>query len=33
VHHPLLKFNSHLKFQRPFKRLEILNIFRWCPGA
>ena len=33
VHHPLLKFNSHLGFQRPFKRLDILNIFRWCPGA
>ena len=33
VHHPLLKFISHLRFQRPFKRLDILNIFRWCPGA
>ena len=31
--HPLLKFNNHLRFQRPFKRLDILNIFRWCPGA
>ena len=33
VHHPLLKFNSHLRFQRSFKRLDILNIFKWCPGA
>ena len=33
VHHPLLKFNNHLRFQRPFKRLDILNIFQWCPGA
>jgi len=33
VHHPLLKFNSRLRFQRPFKRLDILNIFKWCPGA
>ena len=30
VHHPLLKFNSHLRFQRSFKRLDILNIFKWC---
>ena len=33
VHHPLLKFQSRLRFQRPFKRLDILNIFKWCPGA
>jgi len=33
VHHPLLKFQSHLRFQRSFKRLDILNIFKWCPGA
>ena len=33
VHHPLLKFQSRLRFQRSFKRLDILNIFRWCPGA
>ena len=33
VHHPLLKFQSRLRFQRPFKRLDILNIFTWCPGA
>ena len=33
VHDPLLKFQSHLRFQRSFKRLDILNIFKWCPGA
>ena len=33
VRHPLLKFNKHLRFQRAFKRLDILNILKWCPGA
>jgi hypothetical protein len=33
VHHLLLKFQNRLRFQRPFKRLDILNIFNWCPGA
>ena len=33
VHHSLLKFQSRLRFQRTFKRLDILNIFKWCPGA
>ena len=33
VRHPLLKFISNLRYQRSFKRLDILNIFRWCPGA
>ena len=33
VYHPLLKIISHLRFQRSFKRLDILNISKWCPGA
>ena len=33
VHHPLVKSISHLRFQTSFKRLDILNIRKWYPGA